>query len=89
MFDFINRIHDVFHMFLLKSYKKNNDFNKKPLPIEIKKNTDWKIKKNTEQSDLPRLVSIFYMMIKIFIFGRFMIISHRNEECFESNLRIS
>ena len=45
LFDFMNRIHDVFHMFLLESYKKNNDFNSEPLPIKIEKNTEWEIKK--------------------------------------------
>ena len=43
--DFMNRIHDVFHVFLLKSYKKNNDFNSEPPSIEIEKNTEWEIKK--------------------------------------------
>ena len=41
----MNRIHDVFHMFLLKSYKKNNDFNSEPPPIEIEGNIEWKIEK--------------------------------------------
>ena len=45
MFDSMNRIHDVFHVFLLKSYKKNNDFNSESFPIEIEENTEWKIKK--------------------------------------------
>ena len=35
----------MFHMFLLKSYKKNNDFDNEPLPIEIEQNTEWEIEK--------------------------------------------
>ena len=45
LFDFMNSIHDVFHVFLLKSYKENNDFNSEPFSIEIEENTEWKIKK--------------------------------------------
>ena len=41
----MNKIHDVFHVFLLKSYKKNNDFNNEPFSIKIEENTEWKIKK--------------------------------------------
>ena len=88
MFDFMNRIHDLFHMFLLKSYKKSSDSNNEPPPIKIENNSEWE-KKIPEQSDLSRLVSIFHMMIKIFTFKRFVIINHKNEISFGSNSRIS
>ena len=45
LFDFINKIHNVFHVFLLEPYKKNNDSNNESLPIEIEGDTEWKIEK--------------------------------------------
>ena len=41
----MNRIHDVFHVFLLKPYKKSNDSNSEPPSIEIEKDTEWEIEK--------------------------------------------